>query len=77
VPDMNDDNILIVCSHQNVDINSNESVTPNQSINELSSALILTITSGSKTSGFFVKAVSIITDFLMTISAQIYADFSA
>jgi hypothetical protein len=77
VPDMNDDNILIVCSHQSDSINSNESVTPNQSINELSSVLKLTITSDSKNSDVFVKVLSIITDFLMTISAQIYADFSA
>ena len=77
MPDMNDDNIPIVRSHQNVDINSNESVTSNQSINELSTVLKLTITSDSKTSGIFVKALSIIADFLMTISAQIYADFSA
>jgi hypothetical protein len=74
---MKDDNIPIVRSHQNVDINSNESVTANQSINELSIVLKLTITSDSKTSDIFVKALSIITDFLMTISAQIYADFSA
>jgi len=77
VPDMNDDNIPIVCSHQNVDINSNESVTLNQSINEISTVLKLTITSDSKTSTISVKALSIITDFLMTLSAQIYADFSA
>jgi len=51
--DMNDGNIPIVCSHQNVDINSNESVTPNQRINELSTALKLTITSDSNISEFF------------------------
>ena len=74
---MNDDNKPIVCGHQNANINSNESVTPNQSINELSSVLKLTITSDSKNSDVFVKGLSIITDFLMTIPAQIYADFSA
>ena len=77
MPDMSGGNIPIVSSHQNDSINSNESVTPNQSINELSSVLKLTITSDSKNSDIFVKALSIITDFLMTISAQIYADFSA
>ena len=77
MPDMNDDNIPIVCSHQNVDINSNESVTPNQSINEISTALKLTITSDSKTSTISVKSLSIVTDFLMTLSAEIYAGFSA
>jgi hypothetical protein len=77
MPDMSGGNIPIVSSHQNVDINSNESVTPNQSINELSTVLKLTITSDSNISEIFVKALSIITDFLMTISVQLYADFSA
>jgi hypothetical protein len=74
---MNDDNILIVCRHQNDSIDSNESVTPNQSINEISSILKLTITLDSKNSDVFVKVLSIITDFLTKISAQIYAGFSA
>jgi hypothetical protein len=74
---MNDGNTPIVCSHQNTNVYNNESVTPNQSINELSSVLIFTTTSDSKNSSVFVKALSIITDFLMPVLVQIYADFSA